>query len=109
MAYNKGKTVPRGRADRRRGPAHRRPGRDVPARRPARRGALVPFAEHKGYALAMVCELLGAALTGGETMRPANLDDEVRGLEQHAGDGVRPGAAGHRQLFGARSTPSSTG
>lgn len=35
-------------------------------------GALMPFANHKGYALAMVCELLGAALTGGETMQPAN-------------------------------------
>jgi uncharacterized oxidoreductase len=36
-------------------------------------GALLPFAAHKGYALAMVCELLGAALFGGETTRPANL------------------------------------
>ena len=36
-------------------------------------GALMPFAAHKGYALAMVCELLGAALTGGETTQPANL------------------------------------
>ena len=36
-------------------------------------GALVPFAAHKGYALAMVCELLGAALIGGETTRPENL------------------------------------
>lgn len=36
-------------------------------------GALMPFAAHKGYALAMVCELLGAALTGGETTRPANM------------------------------------
>jgi uncharacterized oxidoreductase len=35
-------------------------------------GALLPFAGHKGYALAMVCELLGAALIGGETTRPAN-------------------------------------
>jgi uncharacterized oxidoreductase len=31
-------------------------------------GAIVPFGEHKGYALAMVCELLGGALTGGGTM-----------------------------------------
>jgi uncharacterized oxidoreductase len=36
-------------------------------------GALLPFAGHKGYALAMVCEVLGAALSGGETTRPANL------------------------------------
>ena len=35
-------------------------------------GALVTFAEHKGYALSMVCELLGAALTGGETTQPKN-------------------------------------
>ncbi len=36
-------------------------------------GALMPFANHKGYALAMVCELLGAALTGGETTQPDNM------------------------------------
>jgi uncharacterized oxidoreductase len=36
-------------------------------------GALMPFAAHKGHALAMVCELLGAALTGGETARPDNM------------------------------------
>jgi uncharacterized oxidoreductase len=35
-------------------------------------GALRTFAAHKGYALAMVCELLGAALIGGETATPAN-------------------------------------
>jgi uncharacterized oxidoreductase len=37
------------------------------------RGALVTFAAHKGYALAMVCELLGAALIGGPTTRPGNI------------------------------------
>ena len=37
------------------------------------RGALVAFAGHKGYALAMVCELLGAALIGGPTARPENM------------------------------------
>ena len=36
-------------------------------------GALVPFGGHKGFAMAMVCEMLGAALSGGETTRPANL------------------------------------
>ncbi len=36
-------------------------------------GALLPFAQHKGYALAMVVEVLAAALTGGETTRPGNL------------------------------------
>jgi uncharacterized oxidoreductase len=42
----------------------------APGQRP---GALRPFAAHKGYALAMVVEVLAAALTGGETTRPANL------------------------------------
>jgi uncharacterized oxidoreductase len=35
-------------------------------------GALQTSAGHKGYALAMVCELLGAALTGGATAAPAH-------------------------------------
>lgn len=37
-------------------------------------GALLTFAGHKGYALAMVCEMLGAALTGGETTRPGQAE-----------------------------------
>src|SRR5262249_9801021 len=32
-------------------------------------GAILPFGAHKGYGLAIVCELLGGALTGGRTMR----------------------------------------
>ena len=31
-------------------------------------GAILPFGEHKGYGLAMVCELLGGALAGGGTL-----------------------------------------
>src|SRR6201997_1425185 len=34
------------------------------------RGALVTFGEHKGYALAFVCEMLAGALCGRGTMRP---------------------------------------
>jgi uncharacterized oxidoreductase len=30
-------------------------------------GAMLPFGEHKGYGLAVACELLGGALTGGGT------------------------------------------
>jgi uncharacterized oxidoreductase len=30
-------------------------------------GALMPFGEHKGYGIAVACELLGGALTGGKT------------------------------------------
>lgn len=35
-------------------------------------GALMPFGLHKGYGLALVCELLGGALTGGRTMQPGH-------------------------------------
>src|SRR5208282_4158107 len=36
------------------------------------RGALMPFAEHKGYALAFICELLAGAIGGGGTLKPEN-------------------------------------
>jgi hydroxycarboxylate dehydrogenase B len=37
-------------------------------------GAILPFGEHKGFGLAVVCELLGGALTGGGTLhyKPAS-------------------------------------
>jgi hydroxycarboxylate dehydrogenase B len=36
-------------------------------------GALMPFGEHKGYGMAVACELLGGALSGGGTWhRPAD-------------------------------------
>src|SRR5213076_2393889 len=43
-------------------------------RRP--RGALMTFGEHKGYALAFVCEMLAGAVTGSGTMRPERQDAE---------------------------------
>jgi uncharacterized oxidoreductase len=36
-------------------------------------GALLTAAGHKGYALAMVCDLLGSALFGGNTSHPSHL------------------------------------
>lgn len=38
-------------------------------------GALLPIAEHKGYGLAMMCELLAGAIGGGGTIQPANTRD----------------------------------
>ena len=35
-------------------------------------GALLPFGEHKGAGLALVCELLGGALAGGATAQPVS-------------------------------------
>lgn len=31
-------------------------------------GAILPFGEHKGYGMAVVCEILGGALAGGQTL-----------------------------------------
>lgn len=36
------------------------------------RGALLPMGDHKGYGLAVICELLAGGLTGGGTSQPAN-------------------------------------
>jgi uncharacterized oxidoreductase len=36
-------------------------------------GVLLPFGEHKGYALALACELLAGALTGGATQAGAEV------------------------------------
>ena len=36
-------------------------------------GALLTFAEHKGYALAAMCEILGGALSGGKTTHQETL------------------------------------
>ncbi|HEX3881982.1 MAG TPA: malate/lactate/ureidoglycolate dehydrogenase [Stellaceae bacterium] len=47
---------------------------NVMYRRP--RGALMTFAEHKGYALAFVAEILAGAVTGSGTMRPERQDAE---------------------------------
>jgi uncharacterized oxidoreductase len=35
-------------------------------------GALLPFGEHKGFGLAMFCELLSGVLAGGGTIQPGN-------------------------------------
>jgi len=38
-------------------------------------GALTTAGDHKGSGLAIMCELLGAALIGGDTVQPANVRD----------------------------------
>lgn len=60
-------------------------------------GALLTAAGHKGYALAMVCDLLGSALFGGTTPQPSRL--RVPGLYNNmlvvVFDPARFGAAEH--------------
>ena len=43
------------------------------------KGAILSFGEHKGYGLALLCEIMAGALTGGGTARP----------EQHQEDTIR--------------------
>jgi uncharacterized oxidoreductase len=49
-----------------------RPTRDPNVMYRERHGALLPFGGHKGYALAVVTELLAGALSGGPTIQPGN-------------------------------------
>lgn len=36
-------------------------------------GSILPFGEHKGYGLGLLCEVLAATLTGGGTIQPGNV------------------------------------
>lgn len=49
-----------------------RPTNDPTAMVDQRTGALLPFGGHKGSGLAICCELLAAALTGGPSIQPAH-------------------------------------
>ncbi|MDP6352751.1 MAG: malate/lactate/ureidoglycolate dehydrogenase [Alphaproteobacteria bacterium] len=66
VAYNKGVEAPEDALIGPNGMATRDPG--VMFREP--RGALLPFGEHKGYGLALICEVLAGALTNGGAYMP---------------------------------------
>ncbi|HLI11308.1 MAG TPA: malate/lactate/ureidoglycolate dehydrogenase [Alphaproteobacteria bacterium] len=68
VAKNQGKTLPPGLLLDARG----EPSTDPNALFGTPHGAILPFAEHKGYALAFICELLAGAVAGGGTLRPEN-------------------------------------
>lgn len=42
-----------------------------------RLGAMLPFGEHKGYGMALICEILGGALTGGATLHESTHLDGI--------------------------------
>ena len=68
VARNEGKLVPEGILLDQRG----RPTQDPNVMYTDPRGALLPFGGHKGYALALVTELLAGGLSGGPTIQPGN-------------------------------------
>ena len=68
VAYMAGKTVADGALVDHEG----RPTNEPRAIYEAPRGSLGPFGQHKGYGLALMCELLGGGLVGEWTMQPGN-------------------------------------
>lgn len=67
VAHNKGQQVPEGYLIDELGQPTTDPGVVVVPQSNGLLGALLTFGEHKGYGLAVACELLGGALTGGGT------------------------------------------
>ena len=72
VAFNAGKTVPEGALITHLGEPTTDPA-VIYGQGP--RGALGPFGGHKGYGLALICEILGGALTGGGTNQPETPND----------------------------------
>jgi hydroxycarboxylate dehydrogenase B len=62
-------------------------------------GALVTAGGHKGYALSMVCELLGAALIGGETTTQAHVTAKHGIWNNMLTIVLDPNKMGHRAWF----------
>jgi uncharacterized oxidoreductase len=67
VAYNKGEQVPDGYLIDEKGHPTNNPGVVVVPQSNGLFGALMTFGDHKGFGMAMACELLGGALTGGGT------------------------------------------
>jgi uncharacterized oxidoreductase len=73
VAHNEGRQVDAGYLIDERGQPTTDPGVVVVPQPGGFFGALLPFGEHKGYGMAIACELLGGALTGSGTWhRPAD-------------------------------------
>ena len=67
VAHNQGKEVEPGTLIDEHGHPTTRPGVVVVPQSNGLYGALMPFGEHKGFGMAVACELLGGALSGGGT------------------------------------------
>jgi len=78
VAHNEGRRVPAGYLIDEYGRPTDNPGVVVVPQSNGLLGALLPFGEHKGYGMAIACELLGGALSGGGTWhRTPDLRREV--------------------------------
>ena len=94
VAYMKGEQVPEGALVDHEG----RPTTDPSVMYSEPRGAMSPTGGHKGYALAVICELLGGALAGHWTMHPDNPRDgsAINNMLMFVLD---PSALGDREAF----------
>ncbi|MEZ5825538.1 MAG: malate/lactate/ureidoglycolate dehydrogenase [Geminicoccaceae bacterium] len=93
VARNKGVPVPEGSLL----DADGRPTTDPTEYVDTMRGALRAFGEHKGSGLAIVCEMLGGALTGGKTIHPGHerCDGTVNSMLSIVIDAARMNEPGH--------------
>ena len=66
-------------------------------------GALLTFAGHKGYALAVVCEMLGAALTGGSISDNRPEDRSLRVWNNMLTIVIDPAKVGDLDVFEAKA------
>jgi hydroxycarboxylate dehydrogenase B len=57
----------------------------------AQSGAILPFAQHKGWALSMICEIVGGALTGGHVQDGATIHPMLNNMLTLAFDPARLG------------------
>ena len=73
-------------------------------------GAILPFGLHKGGGLAVICDLLAGALTGGRTHSPRTIKDGTDIINNMLSIIIDPGVDGrHRVRSRTRSRPSSPG
>jgi len=74
VAYDKGEALPEGMMIDRQGRPTTDPGTMIPD---SSGGALLPLGDHKGFGLAVLCDLLGGALTGSGANRPERHTQET--------------------------------
>jgi uncharacterized oxidoreductase len=98
VAHNLGKAVEPGTLIDEHGHPTTRPGVVVVPQSNGRYGALMPFGEHKGFGLAVACELLGGALSGGGTWHQ-EADDRRSVYNGMLGMVIDPKALGMAESF----------
>jgi uncharacterized oxidoreductase len=98
VAHNEGRSVPAGYLIDEKGNPSTDPGVVVVPQSNGLFGALMTFGEYKGYGMAVACELLGGALSGGATWR-GETDGRAAVLNSMLSILIDPGKLGTRESF----------